>query len=89
MKKQFRLSSLLWIVTLVCAACALVVESNSFIQTIAGSVIAANILGAIVALIVTHGFGLPRDGSFRHEVEDPTIENADTGPDQDYPARTG
>lgn len=82
-QNQFKLSSLLWIVTLVCAASALVVQSNPFIQTIAWSVIAANILGAFVALIVTHGFGMPRDGSLRRKPDDDDYESPifeDEGP---------
>ena len=66
-QRQFRLSNLFWLVTFFGAVFALLMEGNELVQLIAGAVIAANVLGAIAALVITNGLGFPTDGSYRHE----------------------
>lgn len=66
-QRQFRLVNLFWVVTFFGAVFALLMDGNELVQLIAGSVIAANILGAIAAIFLTHGLGFPTDGSYRHE----------------------
>lgn len=65
--RQFGLAHLLWLVTFFSALFALTVEGNELVQLIAGAVLAANVMGAIAALFITHSLGFPRDGSYRHE----------------------
>ena len=64
------MTSLLLVAAAICAILALLFTSNPFVQIVAGAVIAANVLGAIVALIITHGLGFPRDGSLRNKEPD-------------------
>ena len=48
---------------------ALITTYHEFVQSVAVSVVAANVLGAIVALFVTHVLRMPRDGDYRHRDE--------------------
>ena len=68
--RQFNLTALMLVVAAICAILALVFTSNPFVQIVAGAVIAANVLGAIAALVITHGLGFPRDGSLRNKEPD-------------------
>ena len=52
-------------ITLLCVLVALTVSSDHTVKLIVGWVVAANILGLIVGLLVTHLFGVPRDGGYR------------------------
>ena len=66
-QRQFGLEHLLWAITFFSALFALTIEGNELVQLIAGAVLAANVMGAIAALFITHSLGFPRDGSYRHE----------------------
>ena len=68
--RQFNLTTLFLAVTAICALLALLFTSHPFVQIVAGAVIAANVLGAIAALVITHGLGFPRDGSLRNKDPD-------------------
>lgn len=73
---QFSLKALLWVITFFSALFTVLTVDDPFVVTIAGAVIAANILGALAALLVTHGLDFPRDGSYRYENRS-TFRNTD------------
>lgn len=63
--------SILLATAFISAVLALMVTSNQFVKFVAVCVVAANALGLVAGFLVTHVFGFPRDGSYRHtEVEE-------------------
>ena len=67
---QIRLKTVLVLITLLSVVFAIIFADNKFVQTVAVSIIAANVLGAIAALVLTHVFKMPRDGSYWREGHD-------------------
>ena len=61
----------------ICALLAMLTSSNEFVRLVAGCMVAANLLGLLAGLLVTHVFKMPRDGSYRHaeETEFPSEKN--------------
>jgi len=66
---QFSLRTILLGVTAIGATLAIATSSNQFVRLAALSVLAANLFGVFVGLIVTHLFKMPRDGGYRHHDE--------------------
>lgn len=64
---QYNLRTMLLVITTLSAVFAMAFADNKFIQLVAISVIVANGLGAIAALVLTHGLKMPRDGSYWRE----------------------
>ncbi|MDB2685687.1 hypothetical protein N9Y42_00565 [Mariniblastus sp.] len=73
-KRQFSLRTLVIIVTVLCVALSLAFDGNPLIKKTILVVVFVNALGFIAAQIVTHVFGLPRDGSYSFEEDHPDDE---------------
>ena len=67
---QFNLRSLMVLTTIFCILLAAALPQNQPLRVAASVIIGANILSAIAAILVTHVFGLPRDGGYRHRDSD-------------------
>ena len=67
MPKQFRLSTVFVFVAIVAMACAGITSSNEVVRLATVAILAANALGWVVGMFLTHTMKFPRDGSYRYE----------------------
>lgn len=74
---QIRLKTFLVLITLLSVLFAVIFADNKFVLTVAMSVIVANVLGAVAALVLTHVFKMPTDGSYWREGRDDNEGKAD------------
>ena len=76
---QFSIRTLLIVTLVVGVAVAILVSGNRYLIQISGWVLAANLVGAIVALIVTYAMKIPRDGSLRGNPDDDSVDEKPKG----------
>ena len=72
--RQFSLRFLMITITVLCLALFLAVNRDSLVSKIVFVVLVVNALGFLAGLIVTHVFGLPRDGSYSFQEDDSDCE---------------
>ena len=76
---KFDLRFLFVLTTVVCVMFAAALPEYQSLRLAASVMIVANVLSAIVAILITFGFGVPRDGGYRYDDQDeePTLEPTD------------